>query len=391
MNKLAFLCFLLVSAPMLASAQTRFAEGRLGFDESDLHVRFDTSAPVDAPRVSSEPGAVRLRFADATGDARIDLMGDGGAIRFVRVRPGAGNATVVVIRLTDRRQLDPDAVRVTLDGTVVDVAIARAVLPRARLEEPEVAPVAAAEPAAPPVEAVDSPEAEAPVEAPAAPRGAMFAPPEPLVIGHSAADDTAADHTAPPSLGLRTEGMANGRTSLLVLLALVAAAGLGLVHWLRTRRSRTETRLPITLVATHRISQRQQLVVVRALGQDHLLSIDGNRTERLCSQPAPQPQPATATEPEASATGADFGAHLAEMLGQAQREQPVARSSGYGPTLASAPAFSASQLLHPGASAPASMASMGMAPTGMASMGASHAGASEAVAGLLRLRARAFR
>ncbi len=386
MNKLALLLFLAASAPMLASAQTRFAEGRLGFDESDLHVRFDTSAPVETPRVSSEPGAVRLRFADATGDARIDLVGDGGAVRFVRVRPGAGNATVVVIRLTDRRALDPDAVRVTLDGTVVDVAIARDLLPRAHLEaSPAAEPVALApEPAAAaPSEAAVLAVAEAPLEGPPAPRGAMFAPPEPLVIGGGAVADVT---TPPPSLGLRTEGMASGRTSLLVLLAVVAAAGLGLIHWLRTRRSRTEARLPITVVATHRISQRQQLVVVRALGQDHLLSIDGNRTERLCSQPAPSPQPAAVIEPEPSAGGADFGAHLAEMLGQtALRDVPVARSSGYGPTLAASAPFSASQLLNPGVAASVPP------PVGMSSMGASHAGASEAVAGLLRLRARAFR
>lgn len=381
MKSLVALSLLLAcSAPSWAEAQApRIVNGTLSFDATDLHLRFEVNQPVAAPRISSEPGAVRLRFAEATGDVSLDLDGDGGAVRFVRVRPGAGDATVVVMRFTDRRQLDPGQVHVEIDGVFIDVTVARSALPAARVEGE--APAAAVMPE---VEA-PAPVVEAAAPVVAAPHGALFAPPS-LVIGANAAppaEAAAVDATAPAGpLGVRSEGFASGRTSLLVLLALVSAAALGIVQWLRTRKTRGETRLPITVVATHRISQRQQLVVVRALGQDHLLSIDGNRTERLCSQPAPaMPQ----AERESAPNG-DFSAHLAEFLGtQAPKDQPVARTSGYGPTMmAGAPMpMSTAQLVHPAASAPMSMAPAAMGPT--------HAAASDAVAGLLRLRARAFR
>jgi hypothetical protein len=384
-TRAALVSIILLAAAPAAAQATTFTSGDIALGDDALHVRFTADGPIGEARVSTEPGAVRIRFAEATGDVRLDLPGDGDVLRFVRVRPGAEDATVAVLRFTDRRELDPSSVLVRSTGGEVDISIDRSLLPATSATAPivETAPAPAPEPMvgapAPELLALNTTE-------PAPARPALFAPPAPLLADHAPADAAPAD--AP--LGVRGDETASGRTSLLILLAVVAAAALGVVHWLRGRKGQVQARLPIAVVASHRISQRQQLVVVRALGQDHLLSIDGNRTERLCSQPSPGLQAAglVAEAPSSEPTG-DFGAHLAEMLGQLPKEAPVQRTGmatgplsirDAAPAMREVATLPGSGLLNP--------AIAGYAATPMMNHGPA---ATDAVAGLLRLRARTFR
>jgi hypothetical protein len=306
-----------------------------------------------------------VRFADATGDVRLDLPGDGGALRFVRVRPGAGDATVVVLRFPDRRSLAPEALRVERDGTTVDLSIPRSLLGTPRLSEAEAAA------AAPPPEAPAEPEAEPETTAEAEPaaeaaEAPLLAPPAPLFIGGRTAPAPSSSAPAP------SDGWSNGRTGLLLLLTLVSGLGLVIFSWLRSRAGKGGRGLPIAVVATHRLSPRQQLVLVRALGQDHLLSIDGSKTERLLSTPSPAPEPDGGSSERKSQP--DFGAQLAEMLGQPAAPDLLRSISAPSP----APVATA----HAGAMAYGASPMLSSPPA---------ASASEAVQGLLRLRARAFR
>jgi flagellar biogenesis protein FliO len=351
---------LAVSSAAEAQEPIRFLGGDIGFDDTRMHVRFDTSGEVGPPRVSSEPGALRVRFADATGDVRLDLLGDGGALRFVRVRPGMGDATVVVIRFPDRRQLSPDALTVERSDNGVDLSLSRSLLGTPRLPEAPAAVAAAAEPAPPAPEPVAEPEARE--EAP------LIASPAPLFIG-SRSSGAPAPSTTPET----TERWAQGRTALLLLLTAVSGLGLIVFSWLRSRAGKGSSRLPISVVATHRLSPRQQLVLIRALGQDHLLSIDGQKTERLASTPSPLPEPEQPTDGRTSQP--DFSAQLAELLGQ----------PGPSDALRTAALTTPAPTAHAGAMAYAA------APSLAPSLGPSAAGASDAVQGLLRLRARALR
>jgi len=343
-----------MSAPARAQDAARFLDGEVTFDDERMHVRFTTSAPVGEPRVSSEPGALRLRFADATGEADLDVPGDGGALRFARVRRGVGDATVVILRFPDGRRVPERAVHVGIDGTTVDVAI-----PRSRLGEPVLPEPAEA--AAPPVE--PEPAAEpAPSAEPAAAAEPLIAPAEPLFIG---------GRSAPAPLGARSEGgWASGRTGMMLLLTAVSGLALAVFSWLRRRSGKAAKAAPIAVVASHRLSPKHQLVVVRALGQDHLLSIDGTKTERLASMPSPVPD----TEPGGTerASQPDFGAHLSDLLGPSGSAEALRTFAPPAPVATA----------HAGAMAYASAPMLSTPPS---------ASTSEAVQGLLRLRARALR
>lgn len=387
MTRALLIALVLSIATPVAAQATTFTSGDIALDADALHVRFTADGPVGEARVTTEPGAVRIRFAEATGDVRLDLDGDGDVLRFVRVRPGASDATVAVLRFTDRRELDPSSVVVTSNGAEVDVAIDRSLLPAVATAAAAPAAVVAT-PAAETVAAPAEPELIALNESEPAPttRNAIFAPPAPRAAATAPAEATEAPAADAP-LGVRGDATANGRSSLLVLLAVLAAAGLGVVHWLRNKKSRPEARLPISVVASHRISQRQQLVVIRALGQDHLLSIDGNKTERLCSQPSPAMQAAGLSSEPVTEPSEDFSAHLADLLGQMPKESPVVRAAmATGPLTIRDPAPAMREV--------STLPGSGLLNPAMSSYAAStmsNPAQSDAVAGLLRLRARSFR
>ncbi len=75
--------------------------------------------------------------------------------------------------------------------------------------------------------------------------------------------------------------------SLLAITAVLLLA-LGGVRLWQARRATKGLEPSIRIVAATRLSPKQQLVVVRALGQDHLLAIEPGRTERLISITTPE-------------------------------------------------------------------------------------------------------
>lgn len=358
----AFAIALCLSGPTAARAQApALADGRISIDDARVHVLFETTVPVEEPRLSVERGALRLRFAEARG-GRLDLAGDGGAIRFVRVRPGVGDAIVAVVRLGDMRELDEHSISIALEGTTVDVSIARAALPAVR----------GAPPLAPHLEpSVVEPAPAAPVAPETTEPHDYLREPPSLLLGADA-EAPAPSAASPETLGV-PEAERPSNTSLLLLLTAALGAALLVARWLGSRRKLAQGE-PIRVLAAHRLSARHQLLLIRALGQDHLLSVDGARTERLFSQSAPTETDRVHTalaaalpeEPglgvgrgEGASTGShDFAARVLELVGE--RRDTV---------------------------------TLGTSPAGARPSAAPHAAGltSDAVAGLLRLRTRAVR
>jgi flagellar biogenesis protein FliO len=70
-----------------------------------------------------------------------------------------------------------------------------------------------------------------------------------------------------------------------VLLTAILVLGYGVLRWILARRPIAKRTPPISVVATHRLSPRHQLLVVRALGEEHLLSVSGGTTQKIASLP----------------------------------------------------------------------------------------------------------
>ena len=75
----------------------------------------------------------------------------------------------------------------------------------------------------------------------------------------------------------------------------------------------------IEIISTKRIGNKHQLLVVRALGEDHLLSINAGRTDRITSLPTPESiyaEPAISDEPAEADTGKEASEGLMSKIQQ---------------------------------------------------------------------------
>ncbi len=294
----------------IASAQepveNSFARGELQYADSAIDLALEARGTIEEPRVRTESGFIRLWFPQMTGWMNMDLEGDGGAVRFVRVRPGADDSGVVVIRIGDGRRVPVTAIGVVRAGNRVVITLPRTALPAA-IE---------AHPAAPPAPtAVAEPVVAAAVTPPPAPTSAD----DTLTAAEALAgvEPAPATETTPLTLGIAAP---SGNASFLMLLGITAALAfaLGAVQWIRSRSAASTNAPSIRIVASTRLSQRQQLVVVRALGQDHLISLEPGHTERLLSIPSIEAPAGDDAIPElrlsAPANGAPAPSFAAELL-----------------------------------------------------------------------------
>ncbi|MFO0709174.1 MAG: flagellar biosynthetic protein FliO [Sandaracinus sp.] len=260
--------------------ENAFASAVYEVGQADVRVTLTALREVGAPRVRTESGFVRVWFEDMTGWTTLDLEGDGGAIRFVRARQGAGDSSVVILRVGDHRRVPESAVHVEHTGTRVTIAIPRQELPTPRMAQAPAVAVAAPAPS----DAIAEPSDGATPTA-------IAAPPTPEGESRSAADALRhqASLTSSPalsSLGLPSEEHGSNVWTLLAITALLLIA-LGGVRLWQARRVSKGLEPSIRIIAATRLSPKQQLVVVRALGQDHLLAIEPGRTERLISITTP--------------------------------------------------------------------------------------------------------
>ena len=231
------------------------------------------------PSMRIDRGEIKMWFSDIEHE-RLTTEGDGLAIRDVRVRSGAGHSTLVHVRIGDRRELAAEDMQVVPFAGGTALRIRRSALPMLPAADLEVAPeiteetseIAVAEGGAVEEEAATEEAEEAPLFATQA---------EGAIAGEMEADDA----SALPVLG----GGQRAPIGMLIMLTIALGAVL-----LGVKRFAKKTKAPpadIDVVSTKRIGPRHQLIVVRALGEEHLLSVNAGQTQRLTSVSIAPPPP----------------------------------------------------------------------------------------------------
>lgn len=254
---------LLLSIAGSASAQS-VESVTMTSDSEDIVFTLRADKPLATPVVRTYEGAVRLRFPDSSAPESIQNKGDGKAIKEVDVRSGSHGTTVMKLELGDNTKLTEADVRVENRKHIAVVRIARDLLPPMREAQPE-------KPAAPVAPAVVVATAlVAPVEAKAVAQIKPLSPTasRPKKQLNSALQQSSAGSPVP------------------VLIAVSALLGLA-YFVLRVLMKNKAGALPkpaaIDIVAQKRIGPRHQLVIVRAFGREHLLSIQGGTTTPIAT------------------------------------------------------------------------------------------------------------
>ncbi len=245
-------------------------------DTAWVRVRVRASGPLGDPvGLRLQGRELRVWFPDA-GEGRADIEGDGAALRWVRLRPGYGTTGLVRIGLRAGHRLEAARVQVHSMPRGAEVRLPREAFPRLANAEPDEGstgrPAAEGTPAsARPHGGERSAEpASAPVERRGDAEGAREA-------------KRAERASSGEPLGIREEAGLGALATMLLLVGLLGAA-FAAVHWARRRRGEPLP-MPIEVVASKRMGPRHQLVLVRALGEEHLLSVQGTQTTCIASAP----------------------------------------------------------------------------------------------------------
>jgi len=197
---------------------------------------------------------------------------------------------------------------------------------------------------------------------------------EPASTDTEALSDTLGRKNGSALSGLGSQSASDAETAsgrgfnagLLLLASLLLGmiyAGLQLVV---RRKRQAQPAPPITVLGARRLGPRHQLLLVRALGEDHLLSVQAGRTEHIAS---------------VASSGGDQAAGLS-LLEAHRGMHSDERSRGVGESSASSFGAQLGSLMAKRAEREAESAPQGR-------RSGSHPVASESVAGLLRLRNRA--
>jgi hypothetical protein len=186
-----------------------------------------------------------------------------------------GESAVLDIDVGGRRKVDASLVTVERSGGTTIVRIPRSELVDAR-GSVAVKPTEATKPV------------ETPVTAPTATIAKAVAPSvanDPSeTLGTKPAKDKAVTATSSLTSSLASGG--DSKLPMLLLMTVVLGAVLGGIK-LWQRKSSAFLREPdIEVVASKRIGPGLQLFIVRAFGQEHLLSVNGKSTERIATNEA---------------------------------------------------------------------------------------------------------
>lgn len=251
-------------------------------DPNDVVFTLRADKPLSTPSVRAYEGAVRVRFPDASAPNSMTNPGDGAAIKLIDVRSGSRGSAVMRLDLGDSTKLASEDVRIENRKTSVVVRIARDLLPP--LREPKVAEPKKAElPVAVPAKAITTPAVAAPtaVESPAAAPTAAEKPAvqaSPLALANKPAPASKQQPLA--------AAMASDSSPMPMLLAISAILGLAYVAMrvvMKKQAATPRSAAPIEIVAQKRIGPRHQLLIVRAFGREHLLSVQGGTTTPIAT------------------------------------------------------------------------------------------------------------
>lgn len=289
-------CVLALSGPMPALAN-RVHD--VSFQVQSEHAVIAVSADerLQSPRVRSEKGWLRVWFPGVVDKAKLTIEGDGAAIGKIALRPSGSKSALLEVELRGDTALPRSAVSAEADGDRFFLRIARSALPALHVEEGEGEEIPVNDQQDIPVLSTGSTER---TEHSASEAGEAQPMDERLGLqrtpGGRSQTQRPLDELATAKGPMEGEGDSAAMT-LWVMSALAAALG-GTYVYLRKVKgaARSDDGYPgIHIVGSRRIGPRQQLILVRALGQDHLLLLNGDKAEHLTSTPygepaLPQPQ-----------------------------------------------------------------------------------------------------
>ncbi len=272
------------------------AEYSLGADHAEIVIT--SKKALRAPRIRTQKGLVRIWFPNVPTNRRLDLEGDGSAIRWVKVRGGADESAVVQIRIGDRRRLSTGDIHVSTESAQTRIAISRPLLPLVQASKKKASSAVGELAAKRRASNEDNKSAGESAKVKSERSGAAqlgAAQSDTAQLG--AAQLSNAQATKKQSTDAKfTPSLSSARSATVAsftpprgtpygLMALITAL-LGAVYLgvrLMNRSPLEARKADISIVASRRLGPRHQLVVVRALGEEHLLSIHGNSTQRIAS------------------------------------------------------------------------------------------------------------
>ncbi len=324
---------ILALATTTAHAAPSLGGVRVESDGDEVAVRVLADAPLENARVRTESGRVRVWFSGVQNRPRLEIDGDGRAIRAVALAPGMEETIVLRIDLGHDVRVPASDVRLepTPDGCLVHV-------PTGWLPPAPIAPPSNAAPT--PSEAAPNAAPSAAPIAPAATADSADVDPStaPAARARRSGAAQAATEDEAPALGARrtedaTSALGTRPASELPIatLGILALALLGAWVYAKKHRRAGADRSDIQILATHRLGPKHQLLVVRALGQDHLLAVHGQTTQVLGTTKPNEERPSTfltrlreasddraaPPPPAPAAEDADerFGARLLSLVG----------------------------------------------------------------------------
>jgi flagellar biogenesis protein FliO len=285
--------------PALAQAD-RVRVTSYDMDDGGGTVRLESDAPLGEPWLRVEGRTVKIWFPHVQEVARFDHeRGASEPIKALALRGGASETALLRVELGTNHAITRDDIAVTRDGLQAAVKL------RVPTAQPvNTTPAAPAPVAAPAPAAALAPVAVTPPAPAVQPKAAEAAP----VQAQSAAMEglgAASDNSAEEEEELGTQDADSERANPVWLLGaasvLLAFVYFGMQHLQRGRAGHSPA---IEIVGSRRLGHRQSLLIVRALGADHLLLCTNGRAERVASTPSTALLPANAQSASAEPTGA---------------------------------------------------------------------------------------
>jgi flagellar biogenesis protein FliO len=294
--KLASLALLLL--PSVAQAD-RLRVTSYDMDGSGGTVRLESDAPVGEPWLRIDGKTIKIWFPHIQDVSRFDHERESSEpIRALALRGGGSETAMLRVELGNGQSIVREDIAVARDGlqAVVKLRIPSAQPVAVSAPAPVPAPQPSAAPTAAPAAVTTPPPAAAaavPAAAAPGPRTATTttttspatAAPSNDLSGIGAASDNA---ETDDGLGTLEEKGEQSRGTLWLLGAasvLLTFVYFGVQHLQRTKKL---IRPPssIEIVGSRRLGHRQELLIVRALGADHLLLCTNGKAERVASSPS---------------------------------------------------------------------------------------------------------
>ncbi|HEY2732474.1 MAG TPA: hypothetical protein VGI70_00740, partial [Polyangiales bacterium] len=239
-------------------------------DDSGGTVRLESNKPVGESWLRVDKNMVRVWFPHIVDIARFDHEREAGQpIRALALRAGANDTAVLRFELGANKHVNPSDVEVIRNGNSASVQIR---VPGIKPIDEEEAPPAAA---ALPVKPQPQPQPLAAATKPTDTTGAT--------------DISAAKHSF---LAPEMNELAKKESPQTMQYLLIATLILGLIFvglQLFNKKKANAPKPQIEVLGARRLGHRQELLIVRALGSDHLLLCTGGRAERVASSPTPVP------------------------------------------------------------------------------------------------------